>query len=138
MNLPSLPRGDYSIVVEGPGPLMARPVAISRNQVLDLKFYSWLDIGLVGGFLAAFAIGTLCLGWWRRRAHNSVAEDNEVQPDLDDESASTIRLSIPPASAASVSWTHPPGNRLQRRRLRRPETHIDGPAHRRAGDHGGS
>lgn len=108
VNLPSLPRGDYSIAVEGPGPLMARPVAISRNQVLDLKFYSWLDIGLVGGFLAAFAIGTLCLGWWRRRAHNSVAEDNEVQPDLDDESASTIRLSIPPASAASVSWTHPP------------------------------
>jgi hypothetical protein len=108
VNLPSLPRGDYSIAVEGPGPLMARPVAISRNQVLDLKFYSWLDIGLVGGFLAAFAIGTLCLGWWRRRAHNSVVEDNEVQPDLDDESASTIRLSIPPASAASVSWTHQP------------------------------
>jgi hypothetical protein len=78
VNLPSLPRGDYSIVVEGPGPLMARPVAISRNQVLDLKFYSWLDIGLVGGFLTAFAVGTLGLGWWRRRANNSGVEDNRA------------------------------------------------------------
>jgi hypothetical protein len=108
VNLPSLPRGDYSIEVEGPGPRMTRPVAISRNQVLDLKFYSWLDVGLVGGFLAAFAIGTLCLGWWRRRAKNSVVEDDELQPDQDDKSASTIRLPITRASAAPVSWTHPP------------------------------
>lgn len=108
VNLPSLPRGDYSIEVEGPGPRMTRPVAISRNQVLDLKFYSWLDVGLVGGFLATFAIGTLCLGWWRRRAKNSVVEDDEVQPDLADESASTIRLPSTRASAAAVSWTHPP------------------------------
>lgn len=107
VDLPSLPRGDYSIVVEGPGPVMARPVAISRNQILDLKFYSWLDIGLVGGLLAAFAIGTLCLGWWRRRTHNSV-EGDEVQRDLDGKSASTIRLPITRASDAPVSWAHPP------------------------------
>jgi hypothetical protein len=127
VNLPSLPRGDYSIVVEGPGPRMARPVAISRNQVLDLKFYSWLDVGLVGGFLAAFAIGTLGLGWWRRRANNSVleddrannsvaeddrpyrsvAEDDEVRAYLDNESAPTIQLPINGA-AAPVSETVPP------------------------------
>lgn len=75
VNLPSLPRGDYSIVVEGPGPLMARPVAISRDQVLDLKFYSWLDIGVVVALLATFALGTLWLGWRRRRAHAAVVED---------------------------------------------------------------
>jgi hypothetical protein len=114
VNLPSLPRGDYSIVIEGPGPRMTRPVAISRNQVLDLKFYSWLDVGLVGGFLAAFAIGTLCLGWWRRRAHNSVVEDevqdDEVQPDLDNESApTTIQLPINRASAKRASTA--PGSR---------------------------
>jgi hypothetical protein len=115
VNLPSLQRGEYSIVVEGPGPRMARPVAISRNQVLDLKFYSWLDVGLVGGLLAAFAIGVLLVGWWRRRAHESVVDDevqadldDEVQADPDNESAPTIQLPINGASAASASWTHPP------------------------------
>jgi hypothetical protein len=135
VNLPSLPRGDYSIVVEAPGPRMARPVAISRNQVLDLKFYSWLDVGLVGGFLAAFAIGTLCLGWWRRRANNSIAEDDrpnnsvvedeEVQPDLDNESASTMRLPINGA-AAPVSGTVPPWESTATAwPLRQPEADVD-------------
>jgi hypothetical protein len=108
VNLPSLPRGNYSIVVEGPGPQMYRPVAISRDQVLDLKFYSWLDIGLVGGFMAAFAIGTLCVGWWRRRAHSRALKDDSVgQPDLDYESASTIRLPAAPAPAVSASRALP-------------------------------
>jgi hypothetical protein len=108
VNLPSLPRGNYSIVVEGPGPQMHRPVAISRDQVLDLKFYSWLDIGLVGGFMAAFAIGTLCVGWWRRRAHSRALKDDSVgQPDLDYESASTIRLPAAPAPAVSASRALP-------------------------------
>jgi hypothetical protein len=105
VNLPSLPRGDYSIVVEGPGPGMARPVAISRNQVLDLKFYSWLDIGLVGGFLAAFAIGTLGLGWWRRRAINSAVEDDsewQLYGEHDD-TAPTIVMPAIPAPDASIS-----------------------------------
>jgi hypothetical protein len=141
VNLPSLPRGDYSIVVEGPGPQMSRPVAISRNQVLDLKFYSWLDVGLVGGFLAAFAIGTLGLGWWRRRANqavveddrsDSVVEDDEVRADLDNESAPTIQLPINGASTAPVSATAPqwestapawpPPARGARRRMSTPES----------------
>jgi hypothetical protein len=108
VTLPSLPRGNYSIVVEGPGPQMNRPVAISRDQVLDLKFYSWLDIGLVCGFMAAFAIGTLCVGWWRRRAHSRALKDDSVgQPDLDYESASTIRLPAAPAPAVSASRARP-------------------------------
>ena len=56
---------------------MPRPVAISRDQILDLKFYGWLDIGLVVAVLATFAIGTLSVGWWRRRrARNSIVEDD--------------------------------------------------------------
>jgi hypothetical protein len=109
VELPSLPRGNYSITVEGPGPRMDRPVAISRDQVLDLKFYSWLDIGLVGGFLAAFAIGTLCVGWWRRRVHRRVSEDDsEGQYQLDYESASTIQLPTTPAPTATASLALPP------------------------------
>jgi hypothetical protein len=102
VELPSLPRGDYAIVISGPGPRMTRPVAISRDQVLDLKFYSWLDIGIVAGFLAAFAIGTLWLGWWHRRAHNLVVEDKgESQPNLEDRDFSSTTPSRTPASAAS-------------------------------------
>jgi hypothetical protein len=109
VELPSLPRGTYSITVEGPGPRMDRPVAISRDQVLDLKFYSWLDVGLVGGFLAAFAIGTFFVGWWRRRVHSRVSEDDsEGQSHLDYESASTITLPTTPASTAAASWALPP------------------------------
>lgn len=108
VNLPSLPRGNYSIMVDGPGPRMDRPVAISRDQVLDLKFYSWLDIGLVGGFLAAFAIGTLCLGWWRRRVHRRTLKDgSEGEPQSEYESAATIQLPATPAPAASASWALP-------------------------------
>ena len=109
VNLPSLPRGNYSIMVDGPGPRMDRPVAISRDQILDLKFYSWLDIGLVVGFMAVFAIGTLCLGWWRRRAHRRLIQDGaEGEPHLDYESAATIQMPVTPAPVASASWALPP------------------------------
>jgi hypothetical protein len=104
VDLPSLPRGDYAIVIDGPGPRMSRPVAISRDQVLDLKFYSWLDIGIVIGFLAAFAIGTLWLGWWHRRAHSPVGDDKgESQPDLEHGDSASTTPSLTPASAASAS-----------------------------------
>jgi hypothetical protein len=102
--LPSLPRGDYAIVIDGPGPRMTRPVAISRDQVLDLKFYSWLDIGIVVGFLAAFAIGTLWLGWWHRRAHSPMVEGKgESQPDLEHGDSASTTPSLTPASAGSAS-----------------------------------
>jgi hypothetical protein len=102
VELPSLPRGDYSIVVEGPGPRMTRPVAISRDQVLDLKFYSWLDIGLVGALLAAFAIGTLCLGWWRRRAPSPIVrDDSEEQLDAERQNSPSPPWSWWPATPAA-------------------------------------
>jgi hypothetical protein len=78
--LPSLPRGSYLIEVAGPGPRMSRPVAVSRDQSLDLKFYSWLDIGLVVGFGLAFAGGTLWIGWRRRVAHHLATQGPLTQP----------------------------------------------------------
>jgi hypothetical protein len=104
VDLPSLPRGDYAIVIDGPGPRMTRPVAISRDQVLDLKFYSWLDIGIVIGFLAAFGFGTLWLGWWHRRTHSSVVKDeSEVQPALDRGDSASTTPPLTPMSATSAS-----------------------------------
>lgn len=57
VTLPALPRGDYSVDVEGPGLTPARPVALSRDQVVDLKVISILDLAVVGFGLAAVLIG---------------------------------------------------------------------------------
>ncbi|HEX6759720.1 MAG TPA: hypothetical protein VF086_15120 [Propionibacteriaceae bacterium] len=128
VDLPSLPRGDYSIVVDGPGPRMPRPVAISRDQILDLKFYSWLDIGIVVAVLATFAIGTLSVGWWRRRrARKSVVEDDsEWQLYAEHEDwESTVRLPATLASMDQLPRRSGQKVRLQRQGLRQPERHID-------------
>jgi hypothetical protein len=134
VDLPSLPRGDYSIVVDGPGPRMTRPVAISRDQVLDLKFYSWLDIGLVVAFLTAFAIGTLWFGWRSRRAHRSVVEDDsERQPDPEHEASgsptgspgpqtSAVSTSSALASSQSVTTAGPPSAGETQRHDSEPES----------------
>jgi hypothetical protein len=71
LTLPALPRGDYTITTIGPGPNMSRPLALSRNQVVELNFYSWLDIGLVAAFLLVLAVGLPYLGWRRRRRHGA-------------------------------------------------------------------
>lgn len=52
---------------------MTQPVAISRNQDAVLRFYSWLDISAVLGFLLLFGVGTLVVGSRRRRAHRLTA-----------------------------------------------------------------
>jgi hypothetical protein len=114
VELPSLPRGDYSIVVDGPGPRMTRPVAISRDQVLDLKFYSWLDIGLVAAFLAAFAIGTLWLGWWRRRAPGPIVkDDSEAQPDVERENSPSPPWSWWPVTPAAEAHGDPSASEIR-------------------------
>jgi hypothetical protein len=67
LTLPALPRGDYTITTIGAGPDMSRPLALSRNQVVELDFYSWLDIGVVGALILVLAVGLPFLGWRRRR-----------------------------------------------------------------------
>ena len=117
---------------------MPRPVAISRDQILDLKFYGWLDIGLVVAVLATFAIGTLSVGWWRRRrARNSIVEDDsecrlyaEHGTGVDHSVAGYVGVGGSASSALragrSAATAGPP-----------PAGEASTAAHRRAGDHGG-
>ena len=74
--LPDLPRGDYTLTIMGAGPKMPRPVAVSRDQDVELSFYSWLDVATVLGVLLALAVG---LAWWgivrRRRDPASTVPD---------------------------------------------------------------
>jgi hypothetical protein len=54
-----LPRGDYMVRVDAPGMSFERPVALSRDQVVDLEVVSYLDLGVVFSSLAALAIGLI-------------------------------------------------------------------------------
>ena len=67
LDLASLPRGNYAITAVGPGPSMSRPIAISRDQYVDLKFYSWLDLVVLGAAALLFTGGGLWWGVRRRR-----------------------------------------------------------------------
>jgi hypothetical protein len=76
VTLPSLPRGNYTIRTFGPGPSLSTPIAISRDQVVDLKYYSIVDILIFTNVLVALLVGAL---WWgnRRRRRGAAAEAPE-------------------------------------------------------------
>ncbi len=55
--LPSLPRGTYNLKVKASGVSFTRPVSVSRNQEVELKVISWLDMLLGVGAIVALAVG---------------------------------------------------------------------------------
>jgi hypothetical protein len=67
LTLPSLSRGYYTVRLLGPGPAFSRPLAVSRNQEIDLSFYSWLDIALLLAAVLGAAFGLALTGRIRRR-----------------------------------------------------------------------
>jgi hypothetical protein len=62
LTLHSLPRGEYVVSVEGPGIAFERPLALSREQTVELELLSYLDLGLGLGVLAAIALGLILVG----------------------------------------------------------------------------
>ena len=61
LTLRSLPRGDYRVSVDALGISSSSPVALSRDQQVDLKVISWLDVAVVLLALASIALALLCL-----------------------------------------------------------------------------
>lgn len=57
IELDALPRGEYRVSVAGAGFSPERPVALSRDQVVDLQLISYLDVAII-----ALASATLALG----------------------------------------------------------------------------
>jgi phospholipase C len=55
----SLPRGDYRVSVEALGISSSRPVALSRNQEVDVRVISWLDVAVVLLILGSLALALL-------------------------------------------------------------------------------
>jgi hypothetical protein len=76
VRLPSLPRGNYTIKTLGPGPSLSTPIAISRDQVVDLKYYSIVDILIFTNAFVLLLVGAL---WWGqvRRRRGAAAEAPE-------------------------------------------------------------
>jgi hypothetical protein len=55
--LQSLPRGTYNLKVKASGVSFTRPVSVSRNQEVELKVISWLDMFLAFAAVIALAVG---------------------------------------------------------------------------------
>lgn len=121
INLPSLPRGEYHAVVLGPGPRISRPVALSRNQDLELELLSWLDLGVVAIGLVVFLALPLVFGrrLLRRRRRpptppppDRTAESSAVPEKQERDERVLVDLrSAPVASAAPVPTPDPEGAR---------------------------
>jgi hypothetical protein len=57
--MPSLPRGTYNLKVAASGISFTRPVSVSRNQEVELKVISYLDMVLAFGAMISIAVGLL-------------------------------------------------------------------------------
>ena len=71
LTVKSLPRGSYRVSVDALGISSSRPVALSRDQEVDLRVISWLDFAVVLLGLASIALALLFIRWpapVRRRA----------------------------------------------------------------------
>lgn len=80
LSLPALPRGAYTLVTHGSGPDMSRPLTISRDQQIDVPFYSWLDILAVLGSILGLAVGLVAWGARRRRHSPAVPLRESSRP----------------------------------------------------------
>ena len=59
LTVKSLPRGDYRVSVEALGMSSSRPIALSRDQKVDLRVISWLDVAVVCSVLGSIALALL-------------------------------------------------------------------------------
>jgi Putative peptidoglycan binding domain len=57
-----LPRGEYHVYASGLGLHTVSPLAMTRNQEVDIKFISYLDILVVFALLSGIALGLLFFG----------------------------------------------------------------------------
>ena len=78
------------MAVKGPGISLTRPVSMSRDQVVDLKVVSYLDVALVLGVVVLAAVLLLWIG--RRR---SVREPIGPGPDVDGDREPTSLSMLP-------------------------------------------
>jgi hypothetical protein len=96
VTVPSLPRGEYDVTVEGGGIPISRPLSLSTNSNLQIEVLSYLDIGVVLGVLLLFVVGlplirrpylvTGPIRWLTRRGGREPSRAREASADLADAS----------------------------------------------------
>ncbi len=65
LSLSSLPRGPYKLKIDGYGISSSPSVALSRNQEVEVRVISYLDIAVVGTLGLVGVFGLLVVGRWR-------------------------------------------------------------------------
>ena len=67
LHLPNLPRGNYSTNVDGGGFGISGPIVLSRNQSVELIFYTWAELIVVAAAALLFLTVPLVVGIRDRR-----------------------------------------------------------------------
>jgi hypothetical protein len=78
LSVDHLPRGDYKVTPVAPGLALGSPVAITRNQFVDVKVLSYLDILVIALAGIALAVG---LVWVGRRSRARRDQENLEPPE---------------------------------------------------------
>jgi len=55
----TLPRGTYTVAVDGPGLVSSIPIALTRDQAVELKMVSYIDLAIVGEVLLLAVVALL-------------------------------------------------------------------------------
>ena len=76
--LPSLPRGDYQVSVEGSGVSFTRPVSVSRNQEVELEVLTYLDMGVAALALVGILVALPLLRRRRLRGRRAVSSGTSL------------------------------------------------------------
>jgi hypothetical protein len=62
VTVPSLPRGEYQVKVDALGLSPPQPVALSKDQDVEVQVLSYLDIAVMALFVGGLALGLLFIG----------------------------------------------------------------------------
>jgi hypothetical protein len=114
LHLPTVPRGDYVITVLGSGPHLPLPMTMSRDERINVGFFSWLDAMTVLGVGLVLAAVPVLVGRLRRRPGRAGGQD-PFQPEPDEPPNFVVTVpheNAGPASGLPVPRSEPSSSDL--------------------------
>jgi len=123
--LQALPRGEYRISVDGPGMSFSRPLALSKDQEVNLEILSYLDVAVVLAFLTFLGFGLVLIG----RPHLRHALRGRLTPPSASVKGSNVLQSRARSERRELAATERGHGDLRRGRRRRTEPESAGAPH---------